>query len=130
MNTLTYSATTLNLPVDIFWANEFGWQQVQQRQRYSITGALIVEAAAKLTGRPIVLRGLDNAAWLDRATLETLLAWKAVPGRVMALVVRGGAARNVVFDHEAGPIEATPVIDYDIPVADDDYVVTLRFIEV
>lgn len=130
MNTLTYLATTLNLPVDIGWVNEFDWQQVVQRERYGLTGSLILQSAVKAKGRPIVLQGTQDSAWLDRATLETLLAWKAFPGRVMSLVVRGGAARNVVFDHAAGPIQATPVIDYDIPEAADDYVVTLRFIEV
>jgi hypothetical protein len=46
------------------------------------------------------------------------------------LVVRGEAARNVLFNHEAGAIDASPILDYSDPQSADLYRLTLRFIEV
>mgnify|MGYP006392301455 CR=1 FL=1 len=123
-HTLTYAATTITLPDDLLWEDEFTWQSVEQRSQYSITGALLVESSVKQAGRSITLRGGMDFAWIDRATLLALQAAAAQP------VVRSEAPRNVVFDLERGAIEASPVIDYSDPSADDSYVVTLRYIEV
>lgn len=129
-HTLTYAATTITLPDDLLWEDEFTWQSVEQRSQYSITGALLVESSVKQAGRSITLRGGMDFAWIDRATLLALQAAAAQPARVYSLVVRSEAPRNVVFDLERGAIEASPVIDYSDPSADDSYVVTLRYIEV
>lgn len=130
MHSLTYSATTLVLPKDLLWADEFAWQQVQQSPTYSLTGALLVQAGLRLKGRPITLAGSETAAWITRADLLTLLAWRALPGQVFSLVVRGETARNVLFNHEAGAIDASPILDYSDPQSADLYRLTLRFIEV
>lgn len=130
MNTLTYGVTALTLPLDLMWSDEFEWQQVEQNTKYSITGALILQAATKLKGRPITLTGSDSHGWISRADLLTLLAWRALPAQTFSLVVRGEAARTVVFDHERGAIEAAPIIDYSDPDAADQYRVVLRFTEV
>lgn len=128
--TLTNGATTLALPDDLLWADEFAWQEVAQNKRYSITGRLIVESALRVKGRPITLAGNENHAWITRVNLLTLLAWKAIPGQVFNLVLRSEPVRTVQFDHEAGAIEAAPVVDYADPTAADNYIVTLKFIEV
>jgi ABC-type antimicrobial peptide transport system permease subunit len=130
MNTLTYGVTTLTLPDDLLWVDEFDWQQVQQGTAYTVAGALLVEAAVKLAGRPVTLQAGVDYAWTLRSVLNTLNAWKALPAQVFALVLRDAAPINVVFDHARTPIEARPVIDYATPVDDDPYVVTLRFIKV
>ena len=127
-STLTYLGTTLALPDDLLWTDEFGWQAVEQRSRYTITGALIVEPALKQSGRSIVLAGGQNWGWMPRATLLQLQAWSVIAGAEMTLVLRG-VTRTVLFDHAARPIEVQPVIDYADPDSTDDYVVTLRFIE-
>lgn len=128
--TLTYGATPLTLPSDLVWTDEFAWRQVEQSRRYSVTGALIVDAGAKLKGRPITLTGTDRHAWITRADLLTLLTWRALPAEVFSLVLRGEAARSVMFDHEGGAIEAAPIIEFSDPAAADVYRVVLRFIEV
>lgn len=130
MNTLTYGGTTLVLSPDMQWRDEFAWEQVAQQPRYTITGALVLEAAAKLKGRPITLGGGPNFGLLPRATLLTLLAWRGLAGQTFSLVLRGEAARTVVFNHQAGAIEAAPFIDYANPVPTDLYSATLRFLEV
>ncbi len=127
--TLTYLTTTLTLPEDMLWPDEYDWRAVEQRQEYTITGALIVEAATRLSGRTITLAADDTYAWMTRATLDTLYDWSALPGQEFTLVYRG-VTRSVAFDHASGAIEARQIIDYSDPTSTDDYAVTLRFIEV
>lgn len=127
--TLTYVATTITLPEDMLWPDEYAWRAVEQRQEYTITGALIVEAATKLSGRRITLAADSGYAWMTRATLDTLFAWSALPGQTFTLLHRG-VTRTVAFDHDAGAIDASQIIDYSDPDGADDYAVTLRFIQV
>ncbi len=128
-HTLTNGATTLTLPSNLLWANEFAWLPVaMSAPRYSLTGALIVESAARQAGRPIELEA--DEAWILRSDLLTLRAWAALPGQTFSLVVRSEAARTVIFDQQAGAIDAVPVIEYSDPVPGDFYRLGLRFLEV
>jgi hypothetical protein len=130
-HSLTYASTTLALPLNLLWVNEFAWQPVaMSAPRYSLTGALIVESAVRLAGRPIELATSDGAAWILRSDLLTLRAWAALPGQTFSLVLRGEAARTVIFDQQAGPIDATPVVDFRDPAPGDPYRLGLRFLEV
>jgi hypothetical protein len=128
-HSLTYLSTTLTLWPHLLWTNEFAWQPVAMTPpRYSITGALIVESAARQAGRPIELAG--DSAFILRSELLTLRTWAALPGQTFSLVVRGEPARTVIFDQQAGAIDATPWIDYSDPAASDYYRLGLRFLEV
>lgn len=127
--TLTYLATTLALPDDLRWTDEFTWSAVEQRQQYTVTGALIVEAGTKQAGRAITLAGGPDHGWITRATLETLREWAALPAQTLALDVHGDA-RSVVFDQASGAIDAQQVFEVSDPVDADPYEVTLKFIEV
>lgn len=128
-HTLTYLSTTLTLWRHLLWTNEFAWQPVaMSAPRYSITGALIIESAARQAGRPIELAG--DSAFILRSDLLTLRTWAAMPGQTFSLVVRGEPARTVIFDQQAGAIEATPLVDYSDPAASDYYRLALRFLEV
>lgn len=130
MISLTYSGTTLELPEDLLWSDELTWQPVEQTVERSITGALIVQSAARVAGRPITLAPEDDeSAWMSRAVLDALRTWAAVPGREMVLNV-GGVDRTVVFRHQEQAIDARPVVHYSEMVAGDAYLVTLRFMEV
>jgi hypothetical protein len=127
--TLTYAATPLALPDDLLWRDEHDWRAVEQRQQYTITGALIVEAAAKQAGRTITLEGSDECAWIARSALGTLTTWAALAGQTFTLNLRG-VNHTVVFDQDAGAISARPVWEVSDPDAADPYVVTLRFLKV
>lgn len=129
MNTLTYGVTTLTLPDDLGWPDEYTWQPVEQRSEYSLTGSLIVEAAAKQAGRPITLAATDTAAWMSRADVGQIAAWVALAGITLTLALRG-ATYSVIFDHQRGAMTATPLVDYSDPDATDHYVVELRFLKV
>lgn len=130
MNSLTYSGTTLVLPDDLEWPDEYTWRPVEQRTSYSLAGSLIVESAAKAAGRSITLRGDEASAWVTRAAADQLAAWVAQAGITLSLVLRSGTPRNVIFDHANGPLTVTPIADYSDPIASDYCAVELRLLEV
>ena len=131
MITLTHNGTTLTLNDDLYWSDEHDWQPVEQTVSRSVTGALIVEAAARIGGRPITLIPIDeNSAWTTLADLTLLRAWAAVAGRVMSLNIRG-VARDVMFSHQdTGAISAKPIIHYSLPDTTDNYLVSFKFMEI
>ena len=129
--TLTYNGTTATLSDRLHWSDEYDWSPVQQSTEYSTEGALLVDVAVKLAGRPITLEGSDTAAWLSRAVCDTLQAWAALPGIELTLVVRG-VAHNVMFDHAQKGFTAQPIwrlLDGEI-TPELLYIPTFRFLEV
>ncbi len=129
MITITDNTTTVTLPDDILWADEFAWHPVEQRVDQTITGALIVQAAERLAGRPITLQSGQNFAWLTRAQLDNLKVWAAIPGKTLTLNIRG-VARSVMFRHNDGAVEAEMVMYHAAPTASDFYVCVVRFLEI
>jgi hypothetical protein len=127
MNTLTYNGTTVTLPEDILWTDEFSWRSVQVTQVYSAAGALLIDSGVKLSGRPMTLSGGEGYAWTTRAVAAQLHAWSLLPGAVMSLVYFG-VTRQVIFDQTNGGIVATPIVDYDEYASDDPYFVVLNFL--
>jgi hypothetical protein len=127
---LTYNGTTAALSDRLQWTDEYDWSPVEQSTEFSTTGALLVDVAVKLAGRPITLEGLETAAWLTRAVCDTLQAWAALPGITLTLTVRG-VARAVLFDQARKGFTAAPVWR----LADGEhteetlYLPTFRFLE-
>ena len=123
----------VQLPTDLLWTDEFAWSPVLQSKAYSLTGALIVEGRGKRNGRPMTLQAGDTWGWCDRQVVEALWEMARVsasrsPAVPLTLVYRG-ASYGVIFDCEAVPVEARPVIDYYDPDNEDQYVLTLRLLQ-
>lgn len=130
MTTLTVGGTTVSFTDDLIWADEFAWAPVEQSVDRTITGALIVQTAARTAGRPITLAAEDDfSGWITRAALDQFKAWAAVPGQQMTLVYRG-ASRTVIWRHQDTAIDAAPVVFYADVQAGDYYRATLRFMEI
>lgn len=129
--TLTYDNTTVTLPDDLYWADEFAWQPVQQTAERTITGALVIQQATRIAGRSITLRpDSQDAAWVSRGVLETLRVWSEIP-RCEIIISYRGIERRVIWRHHDGEvIEATPVIHYADAQAADWYTATLKFMEI
>lgn len=75
--TLAGGGSSVVLPAGLIWQDEFNWSPLRMATAYSLSGALIVERATALAGRPVTLVGHRNFAWITRtdlATLRTLLA--------------------------------------------------------
>lgn len=117
----------ITLPADLIWVDEYAYTPVRQSVSIAVDGALIIEAAAQLAGRPITLQGEDDAAWIDRATLEALRAKQYQAALVMTLTVNE-LSFSVLFVQPGG-ITARSVIDFNHPVDEDWYTVTLKFMQ-
>lgn len=124
---MSITLDAITLPPDLIWSDEFDWSPVQQSKTYTLTGALILEKGTMQAGRPITLVGGDNAAWITRATLQTLYA-KLTTTAPMSLALNDGRVFSVAFNHDDKPIEARPVLDYSTPADDDFYTLTLKLI--
>ena len=121
---------TLTLPEQLTWPDEFGWQQVVQASEYTTTGALVLDAWVKQSGRPITLQGSQTRAWCERGALLTLRTWASVPGLQMTLAGLRGVSRTVVFDHSGEAISADPIGFERADISDTDpYAITLKFLE-
>ena len=127
---LTNATTTLTLPDDLSWADEFSWQPVVQTKTYTTTGALLIEEATRQAGRPITLESATDRAWCTRYLVTTLRTWASSTNASMTLVLRG-TTRTVTFDHEKGALQGLPVFFYaDSWVeAIDYYMPTIRLLE-
>lgn len=127
---LTNGSLSVTLPDDLDWVDEYDWSPVVQTAEYLLTGSLLVEAAVRQAGRPVTLRGAENRAWVTRADLDILQQLAALPGEEMTLTLLGRDPITVMFRHQDGAIEATPV-DAPVPPAEDDvFYVTLKLMEV
>jgi len=125
--TLTDGDTTIELPGDLQWADEFDWSPVEQEAEHSIAGALIVQQGVKLKGRPITLQS-GSGAWIQRDELLALQAYYFSSGQQLTLSLWGNDY-TVMFERPAG-LKAVEVLRVANPDNDHFYTVTLKFIEV
>lgn len=118
----------ITLPTELVWVDEFDWQSIEQNISRSLGGRVFVQQRTKINGQPILLAGYEQAEWIDRATLEQLTTL-AAQGSAMTLLINSDSYQ-VRFDYPANPIQATPVIDYSDPAADDFYTITIQLVTV
>ncbi len=126
-STLTKGVTTLTLPDDLLWPDEFAWSAAQVRSSYSAGGALLLDVGTKLAGRPITLQGGADYAWAQRGQALTLRSWTDDPAATMTLVHRS-VSYTVAFAPVDAPFSFVPVTDYHDPDSTDDGFFTLRLI--
>ncbi len=123
-------SAVLALPDDLLWTDEHAWTPAVAAVSYLLTGALLVESAARQKGRPITLVGAADMAWVTRVTVNTLHAWAANPGSRFELTLADGRAFTVAFRHHETAIEAEPVTGFPARHEGDFYRLTTRFMEV
>lgn len=119
------------LPSGMLWVDEFAWSSVQKGVERSITGAQIVDVAAKVDGRPITLKATDRQGWLGmtRAKVKALQVMVDTAGGEWDLVLADGRIFRVQFAPE-NPLEASPIATPELPADTHPYVATLRLITV
>ena len=128
--TLTDGTTTLDLNPDLRWTDEDNWHPVQQAVQRTLTGALDIQSAAMIKGRPITLEPEnDDSAWMTSSAVVQLRNWAAVPGQVLTLTLRG-VSQSVIFRHQDGGLEAQPVVHYRDRQTSDFYLLTVRLMEI
>lgn len=96
MTTLTLSdgTTTLALP-DLIWEDEDQWDALVQSAEHTLSGALVIEEATRLSGRPVTLAGGEPFAWLTRAQVAALRSLGAAAGAVLTLTLLDASTRRV-----------------------------------
>lgn len=127
----THSFAGIQLPSDMVWEDEFGWDKVQRAASYSVTGALIMDVGVKQAGRPITLTGQADAGWIQRQSLRALYELaETQPAAVHTLRLADGREYPTTFAPDGAPIVATPIGRPDMPPDEWPYFITLRLIEV
>ncbi|HRY16676.1 MAG TPA: hypothetical protein P5330_12495 [Candidatus Competibacteraceae bacterium] len=117
----------VTLPGDLRWIDEFAWSPVARSQEYSLTGALIVQEAAKQTGRPITLEAKNESAGyicLARSQVAALYALVSTPGWAGTLTLMDGRSFAVAFRDEG--LRADPVRHIAPHEDADAYTLTLQ----
>lgn len=127
MITLSDGTTTITLPDDLQWQDEFTWQPVESSTEYSLSGALIVQEAARQDGRPITLHGGQEGAWVTRSTVNALHQMASQPGKVLILSL-WGVAHTVMFRRPA--LAAAEVMRLANPGDGHFYGITINLLEV
>ena len=132
MTTPTHTLDGVALPAGMIWEDEFDWSPVASESEYSLTGALVIDAATRQAGRPITLAANDTRGWsgMTRDKVLALCTKAAAPGATYALTLADGRSFTVAFRPGDEPITARQVWDRELPPADWPYVVTLRLIEI
>lgn len=105
-------AITLNgIPLSdgLRWSDEFNWSPLQATTDYSLTGALIIQNATRLAGRPITLIGGESFAWMTRTQLIALQTLLDTYTTSMTLVLHDARSFSVipVYSDRDGPLDAT-----------------------
>lgn len=125
--TLSDGTTTLTLPTDLDWRDEFAWTPVEHSTDYSLVGNLVVQEGSRQDGRPITLFGGREAAWISRTDLEQLYAMASVPEQQFTLSL-WGTSFNVMFRRP--PMEVEPIRRLANAGPDHRYAVTINFMEI
>lgn len=131
MASLTYSGVTVALPDDLYWVDEFTWQPVVQTAERTITGALVLQQAARVAGRPITLRSFsESSGWVTRDSMTVLREWASVPQCEMVLSYRDTLFQVTWRHHEGSALDASPVVWFSDATGDDYYTATLNLMEI
>lgn len=128
MNITHHILDTVQLPRGMVWVDEFDWSATETASQHSITGALLVDAATRLAGRPITLQADPDAGWIKREVLLQLQALADAPAATRTLVLADGRVFGVVFA-PGQPITARPVARPELPKGTHPYVATVRLIQ-
>jgi hypothetical protein len=113
-DTLSDGTTTITLPDDLVWIDEYKWSGIVQRRIRALDGSLIVQEASvqASSGRLITLSDGGDSGWMSRSELDALLTLSNQVDKVFTLIYNT-VTYQVRFrrsDSEELPIIATPVI--------------------
>lgn len=125
------TSEAVTLSDGFLWSDEFDWNPIEQKQDYAVDGAFIIQEGKKKSGRPISLTADKNMAWLKRHIVSKLKDWSVLQEKfeLQFNYFHDKRTFNVVFNHQDIAIEAKPVLEHPSVSDDDEYNVTLRFLE-
>ncbi|MFW1735363.1 hypothetical protein ACG94V_12525 [Acinetobacter sp. ULE_I001] len=126
------TSETVTLSDGFLWSDEFDWNPIEQKQDRAVDGALIIQEGKMKSGRPVTLIADKNMAWLKRHIVSKLKDWSILQEKfeLQFNYFHDKRTFNVVFNHQDKAIEANPVLEHPTVSDDDEYNVTLRFLEI
>jgi len=125
-HTLTDGTTSVQLPADMVWQDEYEWTPISQGPKdYTLSGAMILQEGEMLAGRPITLSGAEDRAWVQKSVVDQLYALASVLNKQMTLTLADSRSFTVMWRHADTAIAATPVI-----IGTNKYYLTLRLMQV
>lgn len=126
------TSEAISIEDGFFWSDEFEWKPIEQKLERAISGAAIIQEGRKVSGRPISLLPADaKMGWIQLKHLRQVQAWSSLQEQFTLEFEWPHDNRrfNVVFNHESGALEASPVKGIPAVSLDDYFNVTLRFLE-
>lgn len=129
MTILSYNATTIILPDDLFFENESEFTPILQSIEHSLDGIAVIEEFNKISGLSIILSGSDSRSWIIKSVLAELLTLEAIPGQVITLTLSDSRSFQVMMDRTDGkPVEFRQLFDLSNTTDDDYFWVRLKFV--
>ena len=125
------TSEAVTLSDGFLWSDEFDWNPIEQKQDRATNGSLIIQEGKKKSGRPITLTADKNMAWLKRHIVSKLKDWSILQEQfeLQFNYFHDKRSFNVIFNHQEVAIEAKPVLEHPSVSENDEYNVTLRFLE-
>lgn len=110
---------------NLYWSDEFSFVPIAQSKERSVEGGLVIDTSPLFFGQPVTLQG----AWVKRDAV-LVLRLMALDGAVRTLTLNDGSELAVMFDIEAGGVEAVLLSPEKNPTAETLYELTLHLITV
>lgn len=132
MTTITLAGVALSgTGASMQWTNRFTEQTIVQSTRRTIGGKQVINSAANINGRSIILEARQDTGWLLKSEVDALMASAAVNGASYSFDYHGIESYTVVFDYTSGPaIEMRPLTP-KVPLLDTDYFIgTIKLLTV
>ena len=128
---MSYMLNSIELPLGLYWDDKYSWSPVSQSVDISLTGALIVQEATQLAGRPITLLGGDDRCWANRSLIDSLYSLLESEGEEMTLNLGLDGIHTVIWNRKSNPLEVRPIIPSDDLVDTTLYIVSkLQFLKI
>ena len=110
------------LPENLYWSDEFSFVGSAQNAQRSVSGGMVIESMALSYGQPVTLAG----AWARRDVVDLLRSMAADVSAKRVLTLNDGTTHAVVFDVEAGSVQAVALSPELNPTSETIYEITLH----
>jgi len=127
--TLDDGSTTITLPDDLQWVDEFDWEPVQQDLQPTMGGGLVISENTLSAGRKITLVSGDDV-WVLKSVINEIDIFRNTVDKQMTLTLPDARTFTVMFDRAKKPMEVKPVWRKTTQEVTDYFTLTLRFLEV
>ncbi len=127
--TLDDGVTTITLPDDLEWTDEYDHDPIGQDIQPMFGGGMMISENNITSGRLITLVSRDGV-WVLKSILDAVIVFKNTIDKQMTLTLPDARTFTVMFDRSSTPVEAAQLFEKRLPLPDDYYTLTLKLLEV